>query len=267
MIAAVKAFPPIFLVIKSTIAILAIALSVYVYNDLSDVKLDKFSSATGNRRHINRPLVTGKASKLDAKIFVLVQMFIGLGIGFLVNLQFLFLLMSYLVLGFLYSTPPANFKKRFLLKQVTIALGQAIASLAGGAAVGVISKPVIYSAALFFTLTFGVVPINDLSDIYGDQVMGRKTMPIVIGPKATINFALVVVTAALFISVFSYSWLGFNFAFPILIGIHSLVLLFSLLKISNNYNNPNYIENTKKRVLWPVCLTFQISILVGLIYF
>ena len=265
MMAAAKAFPPVLLVIRASVAMLAIALAVYVYNDISDVELDRISAAGGNPRHENRPLVTGRASMSDAKVLVVVLTVIGLGLGFLVNVQFVFLLSLFLMLGIVYSTPPVHLKERFLLKQLTIASGQAIASLAGGAAVGMISKPVVYAAVLFFTLTFGVVPINDLSDIRADRQVGRKTMPIVIGPKTTIKIAMAVVTSALLVSVLSYGWLGFNFAFPVLVGISSLLLLFSLMKISRNWNDPAYIEMIKKRVLWPVSIILQLSILVGLI--
>jgi 4-hydroxybenzoate polyprenyltransferase len=123
----------------------------------------------------------------------------------------------------------------------------------------------VYAAALFFTLTVGVVPINDLRDIYADRRMGLKTMPVVVGPKTTIQIALAIVTSALVVSVLSYGWLGFNVAFPVLVGISSLLLAFSLVKISRNWNDPAYIEMIKKRILWPVNILMQLSILVGLI--
>lgn len=67
MMAALKTFPPIILMIASSVAMLMIALSVYIYNDLTDIELDKIGAAVGDSHYINRPLVTGKASKLDAK--------------------------------------------------------------------------------------------------------------------------------------------------------------------------------------------------------
>lgn len=265
MVAALKAFPPIFLAIKSLIAMLAIAMSVYIYNDILDIELDKISAKAGNPQHINRPLVTGRASKLDAKIFVLVQTVIGLGLSFFINFQFFFLLALYLMLGILYSTPPIHLKDRFLLKQLTVAIGQAISCLAGGAAVGVISKQVIYLAALFFTLTFGVVPITDLRDMYGDKKMGRKTLPVVMGPKATIKITVATIVVTLFVSVLGYSWLGFNFAFVILMFASLLMMLLSIFKIYKNLNNSIFIENIIRQVLRPIFLILQISILVGLI--
>lgn len=265
MIAGLKALPPILLAISSLTAMLAIALSVYIYNDIMDVELDKINAEAGNPHQIKRPLVTGKASMRDAKIFVLALIFIGLSIALSVNLGFAFLLALYLGLGILYSTPPIHLKDRFLFKQLTISIGQAISSLAGGAAVGLISNPVIYAAALFFTLTFGVVPVTDLRDIYGDEKIGRKTFPIVIGPEATMKVAMVVVTATLFASVASYSWIGFNSAFLILMFASLFILLLSMINIYRNVNDVNLINNMIRRVLRPLFIILQISILIGLV--
>lgn len=88
------------------------ALSVYVLNDVFDIELDSISAEAGNPRHMNRPLVTGKASKSEAKIFVVVQALIGLGVSLLVNLMFFSLLTLYLALGVLYSMPPSHLGKR-----------------------------------------------------------------------------------------------------------------------------------------------------------
>lgn len=266
MIAASKAFPPIFLAIESLIAMLAIALAVYAYNDILDIKLDKISAEIGQSHYINRPLVTGEASKLEAKIFVLAQTLVGLSIGFFINLQFLFLLVLYLALGITYSTPPIHFKQRFLLKQLVISTGFAISTLAGGAAVGAVgSIHLIYVAALFFAITFGFLPLTDLRDIYGDEKMGRKTFPIVLGPKATIKISFATTVALLLVSVLSYSWLGFNFAFLILMFAICLALSLSIFKVSKNLNNSNFIENMLNRVLQPIFLALQVSILIGLV--
>ena len=70
MIAGIRALPSVLLMIKSITAMFTIALAVYIYNDLFDIKLDKISADAGYSHYINRPLVTGKASKLNAKIFI-----------------------------------------------------------------------------------------------------------------------------------------------------------------------------------------------------
>lgn len=195
----------------------------------------------------------------------MIKTFVGLGVSLFINLQFFLLLNLYLVLGVLYSTPPIHLKERLIFKQLTISIGQAIATLAGGSAVGLISHPVMYAAALFFTLTFGVVPVTDIRDIFGDRQMRRKTFPIAVGPKATIEFAITIVIATLFVGLASYSWIGFNFAFAVLMAASLFMLLLSIFNIYKNLNDSNFIETVITRKLRPVFILLQISILIGLI--
>ncbi|MDQ1279179.1 MAG: geranylgeranylglycerol-phosphate geranylgeranyltransferase [Thermoproteota archaeon] len=265
MIAAWKTFPTLVLVFQSSIAMLMIALSVYIYNDLTDIELDRICAKIGESHYIHRPLITGKALPRDAKILILSQTVIGLCFGLSINLLFFFFLTLYLILGILYSAPKVHFKERLIFKQLIISIGQAIATLAGGSAAGFISLPVIYSAALFFILTFSVVPVTDIRDIFGDRKMGRKTFPIAIGPKATIEFAIIVVITTLCVSLAVYTWLGFNFAFAVLLAASFFMLLTSIFKIYKNLTNPNLIEIIIKRNLRPIFIILQISILIGLI--
>ncbi len=265
MIAAIKGIPNPLLAMESFVAMSAVAFAVYTYNDLKDLEEDSMNAKLGDPYHINRPLVKGTVSKRQAESFVLVMTAVGLGISLFINVEFLLLLSTYMGLGILYSTPPIHLKKRFLLKQLTIAIGGAIASLAGGAAVRVISGPVIYSATLFFILAFGVNPIVDLRDIYGDRIGGRNTLPIVLGPGRTIRIAFITMIATALISVVSYAWIGFNLYFPIIAGSAFLILTILMYHVSGNWNKQGYIEKVfiKKGLL--IFFILQISIIVGIL--
>ncbi len=267
MLAVLKAFPPVPLILMALTSMLATALAVYVLNDISDMELDRISAEAGNPRHMKRPLVTGKATKRDAEVFVVVLAAVGLGIGLIVNFLFFSLISLFLVLGILYSLPPSSLGRRFLLKQLTVAVGQAISSLAGGAAAGGITRPVIFSALLFFTLTFGVVPINDLRDVYGDNKVGRKTFPVVVGSKTTIKLALAITVATLLASVLSYSWAGFNTAFPLLVASALFIASLTMLSIYRRRDDPVFIEGIMRRVMRPAFFILQTGILIGLIVF
>ncbi|MFH0748618.1 MAG: UbiA family prenyltransferase [Candidatus Bathyarchaeota archaeon] len=265
MIAGLKTLPALVLILKSLLAMFSMALSVYVYNDVSDIEADKISAEVGEIHYIHRPLVTGKATVLNAKIFILVLACIGLGIALSINLQFFALLSLYGVLGISYSTPPFNLKNRFLLKQLVIASGQAVSCLAGGAAVGIISAPVVYTTALFFTLTFCATPLLDIRDIYADKKVGRRTFPIVIGPKSTIKFTTITTLAIILISLVSYSWSGFNSAFAILFSASFFLYFYSVFYIYKNLNNPNLIEKAVRQMIRPFAIIIQISVIIGVI--
>jgi geranylgeranylglycerol-phosphate geranylgeranyltransferase len=214
---------------------------------------------------VNRPLISGRVTKRIAISFVLVMAGIGLLISFTINWSFVGLLITYLLLGVLYSTPPTLLKKRFLLKQFTIGLGVIIACLAGGAAVGIVSKPVIYGALLFFALFFGLNPIVDLRDLHGDKAAGRKTFPVVLGPNKTIliGFATIIVTSIL--TLLSYAWIGFNFLFPMIAVTSILFLGFLLYRMIDNWDNPVYVENVFIKKGMPMFFFIQVGMIVGVL--
>jgi hypothetical protein len=57
---------------------------------------------------------------------------ISLGISAMINDVFVIYLVLFLALGYVYSAPPIQLKKRFFLKQLTIGLGGLIAAVATG---------------------------------------------------------------------------------------------------------------------------------------
>ncbi|MDQ1279184.1 MAG: geranylgeranylglycerol-phosphate geranylgeranyltransferase [Thermoproteota archaeon] len=267
MIVALRSLPNTILMIESIISISATSFAVYIYNDLQDIKEDTENAKLGTKYHIDRPLLNGVVTRRHAKGFILCTIMISLCSSVLVARDFFILISVCLILGFTYSSSLFHLKSKFPFKQLTIATGVALAILAGGSAVGVISKPLLYILTLFFVMYFCVNPIMDIRDLYGDFIVGRKTLPMILNPKKTITIGIVSMMSLAIISMISYDWVGFNFLFPILSGSTLLVMTFSIFKVLQNYEQPNYIDRIFARKIFVVLCFLHASFVIGILPF
>ncbi len=118
-------FPPMMPSISLILSMIFLSSSVYIYNDIVDVEMDK-----ENEIKKNRPIASGKVKKSDAEKIVYLFGFIGLAISWLVNIiSFRFILIFYLIF-FLYSYPTIRLKTRFLAKDFTLFIGPPLLCLA-----------------------------------------------------------------------------------------------------------------------------------------
>ena len=255
---AVRGVPPALPTVMATMASTLVALSIYISNDVTDIETDKANL-------IVRPIVQEVVSKKDALALSLVLAVAGITLGLLLNLATLMLCVAGVILGFMYSFSPVRLKRRFILKQMAVAVGGLISSLTGGAALGVISSSVLFAGFIFFTYAMGVVPIVDLGDIEGDRREGRKTLPVVWGPEYTIRLAIAIMFAILVSGIVGYLQFGFNVAFPILVGVISISCVYVLYPLFNRWRDYIY---SRKLVIKITILHFllQLSIVVGSIF-
>ena len=118
---------------QSVIAAFAFVLvssSVYVWNDLRDINLDKL-----NPLKTSRPLASGEVGKWHAYILGLVLFICGLSFAAIwSSLAFLGTLCAYCVIQFCYQM---WFKNIALLDIVSVSSGFVLRAMAGGAAVGI----------------------------------------------------------------------------------------------------------------------------------
>ncbi len=266
LVAAVRGLPPILISLQSLLATTAIGLSVYLFNDLMDVPYDKISAANGNAKHVGRPLVHGLVSPKEQLSLIILLSIVGLGVGLSINFLAFSMYLVYLVLGYFYSAPPARFKKRFLLKDLTIAIGGAMAGLAGGAAVNTFSGPVLFEALLFFVFSLGVGgAVVDIGDMMADKEAGMRTVPIVLGQKASIKIAMASIGMIGAATVAGYFYLGFNFVFPVFAcGIFAIwiYLLYTLLGKLDNFD---YLSRMVQQKIVPLFFLAQFSLIVGVL--
>ena len=109
---------------KAVTASYFLALGAYVYNDMTDLEVDKINRT-------NRPSVTGKAT--GSQLANLVSFLFGVSLLLAASLNFytIFISIFFILLGIAYSHQRFNLKDKFPLKTVVTASGDRIVITAG----------------------------------------------------------------------------------------------------------------------------------------
>jgi len=201
---------------KLILAVTFVSFGVYFYNDLMDLEDDLKNLELGNPIPAGRPIGSGLVTKRQLKQFIVIASVAGLAFAYSINYLVFVLQVIYLGLGFLYSANPVRLKKRFLFKQLTIAMGVILADLTGAYTVGVFNSQILFMLALNTVLCLGVNPIVDIRDMPGDRLTGVKTIPVVWGPEITIRLYFATLIAIGVGSIIGYVQMGFSIAMPLL---------------------------------------------------
>lgn len=250
-----QGIPPLIDFIKAVVAVSAIGGSIYIYNDVTDMEIDRANNS-------NRPLATGKVSKNDAFTFALILAVAGILISTFINLETLFLCSIFLALGFAYSNHRIRLKKKFMIKQLVPAIGGVISSLVGGTTIGLISSKIIFLGLLFFVLIFVGAPLLDLRDIFGDKKYECKTFAIKFGPALTVKIAISALVSLGIITLLSYRLIGFSNISGILVSTLCFVFALTIYPLLKFWQDPGFCEKTIKRMIL-LHLLIQVSFIVG----
>jgi len=226
-----RGLPPLLPAIITIVSMFAIATCVYIYNDVIDLEMDKL-----NTEKLDRPLPSGKVSIKKAKSVVILGGFIGTGLSLLVNLKTFLLCVAYLTLFWAYSYPRIRLKKRFLLKEGTLAMGGILSSLIGGMAVGSVSAAVTFWGIFLFVTPFVVLPtFADFQDIKEDKEYGIKSLAMVWSWKTKIEIIILYILVVMIITPVSYMQLGLNIIFPIVVVASCLLFLRFIFPLLSRY--------------------------------
>ncbi len=258
-----RGFPPLLLFLKVFLAMTGMALGVYLWNDVCDFKQDMVGKNISDQSPSGRPLARGLVSKGRMEIFSALLVVSGLTVSALINLEVLLIQIAFLVVYVLYSTEPLRLKKIFLMKQVIIATGGAIACLTAGLAAGFITVQLRYLAVLFALFIIGAIPVGDLRDLEADRVGGVRTIPIVWGPEFTIRLALTTFTASAVSTWIGFLGFGFNVALPIIGTIVFIAFVYVVYPLLGHLNNLEYMVDRLYSRGMPLFLILQIAVLVG----
>jgi 4-hydroxybenzoate polyprenyltransferase len=260
-----RGFPPIILAVKVFLAMTGTALGMYLWNDVCDFKQD----ISGDAKKIEgfspstRPLGRGLVSKRRMEVFSVLLVALGLTASALINLEVLLIQFAFLVLFFFYSAEPIRLKKFFLMKQVTVTIGGAIACISAGLAAGTITIHLLYLTGLYVLFAIGVNPIGDLRDIDSDRASGIKTMATVWGPSFTIRLSLATFTAAAATTWIGFYGLGFNIALPIIGTIVCAAFAYVMYPLLSRLSDYEYmIKRIYTRGL-PLFFLLQLTVLLG----
>jgi 4-hydroxybenzoate polyprenyltransferase len=206
----------VFDLIRVMTAVSLVGYGVYFYNDLMDLEDDLKNMEVGSSFPGNRPLGSGQVTRGDLKTFIALVSATGLLLAYSINVRVFVYQLAYLTLGYLYSTDPVRLKKRFIMKQLTIAMGIILADLSGAYTVGMFNSQIVLLIAMHIVLALGVNPIVDLRDIHGDRAMGVKTIAVVLGADTTVRLYFATLIGMGVASVIGYTQMGLSRAVPIL---------------------------------------------------
>jgi 4-hydroxybenzoate polyprenyltransferase len=162
-------------------------IAIYVFNGIADREEDVANGST-------RPIASGRLSPGYAGRVVSVLAALGLACSWSVGSAEGLCATLYLLLGYAYSGPPFPLKNTYL----TCTLGGVCLGLTtyfgGCAAVGRgVSAPFAIFAGAMSLWMGGVGGIaKDLSDVEGDRLAGRRTLPILVGERSARRLLAVV---------------------------------------------------------------------------
>lgn len=255
LIASGLKIPDIFLMSRLLSSVYLAALATYLYNDLTDYKIDKLN---------NRKIVyESKKEQYNITLYSTIGFFAtSLMLAFSINISTGIACFTFIGLGIVYSHPRTHYKDRFFLKTVITAAGGFIVSTMGFLAQENFTYLGIVSSVIVFSFWFILGPLGDVGDIRGDRQGGRRTMPIVIGMKKTFIMMICVASSIAMLILLTHNFLGVH-TIGVLLGVS--VCAFVIYKISNlskQYENRNKLKQTRITLRYSI-FGIQVALFLG----
>ena len=253
-----RGFPQPLPTILALSAIFAITSCVYIYNDVTDVEMDKI-----NPKKSKRPLPAGLTRKEDAKLLIYITGFIGVALSLFLNPVCFVLTVAYLVLFTIYSHPAVRLKKMFIVKELTVASGYIMTMLTGGFAVaGTFDPTFVFAGILYFLFSFmGMPAFHDITDMKEDDMYGVRTMAIVLSWRTKVQMLMFFILAMMTLTPFTYTRLGFNAVLPIIVVAMGIIVLRYLVPLSNAFERGLFLKT--RRVAYVYYISVHIALVVG----
>lgn len=148
------------------------------YNQVTDLEVDRINRP-------KRPIPSGKLTGKEALRFAYLGYAIGLIVAFFISIPFFIITALCLMITTLYSTPPVQLKKRFLISNMTIAFCQSWLFVLAGWVVYSFSNPLEptlwFIGMILFIFLIGACGTKDFTEVEGDKRYGMKTLPVLYG--------------------------------------------------------------------------------------
>jgi len=148
-----------------------------VVNDIYDVNCDKISNK-------NRPLAVGNLSFEEYLKAGLVYLILALLFALSVNETVFRIILIFMAVYFIYSSPPFRLKRFFPFSAAIIAIQAILAFLLGYLFLEVPEATMALPAMILWLLFFVFLlasNVKDLKDIEGDRACGVYTLPVLVG--------------------------------------------------------------------------------------
>jgi 4-hydroxybenzoate polyprenyltransferase len=234
--------PPVVPLLLCIVAMVFIATSVYVYNDVIDADMDALNPVKKKR-----PLASRKVLQKNAMHIVWITGIIGLSIIFFVNVYSFAFSLLFFVLYTLYSYSKIRLKKRFLVKESVIAAGIPITSCIGMYAVAhTLSANAFFASIVFAVFTFLAQPaLNDSTDIEEDRLAGVRSLAVVLSWKRRIQFLITSILVVMALTGYAFYAVDFAVILPVYAGVGGIILLWFMVPIMGYYEQGKVLKARK----------------------
>lgn len=248
---------PDFLVLGRLVtSVYFLALATYLYNDLTDYDVDKVN---------NRDTVNSKRTHYQQILYSTIGFFaVSILLAFSINVPTGLGALVFFGLAVAYSHPKIHLKNLFVIKTIVTSLGGFIASMMGSLAIHNVSYLSVSSSFIVFLIYFINGPLNDIRDLKGDTIGGRRTIPIVIGVRKSFMVIITSIVSIAAMIVTSYFFLGVNLVGAALGLAVCVYLVLKIIKLYGNYDDKKKMNKTRTVVRNSI-FAIQVSIFVGLI--
>jgi 4-hydroxybenzoate polyprenyltransferase len=246
-----------------------IAVGMYVLNDLVDVDLDRANSK-------NRPIPSGLVSRKQAWSFIIMTNGAAIGMSIATfHLASIVLVLLMIILGILYSMTRIALMNRFVLKNIAIASFYVMCIMLGiTSTYGIdfaINEPIIpiHTIAMSGIMIFACSIINDLGDTKGDKQAGRRTIPIVLGGKNTIELLIILlsfmpaISWILYATVLEYD--SISIMYPIAVTVVVSVALIRMTIIQKVFAHMELMRKQYKK-WFPLLMVLQLGLVLATLF-
>ncbi|HIH20602.1 TPA: UbiA family prenyltransferase [Candidatus Micrarchaeota archaeon] len=217
-----------------------ITLGAFAWNDYFGIKTDKAL------KRMDRPLVSGKINSRIAFHIAIALFALGVFLTLFVNQTVFLIAIAFAVLSMLYDPV---LKKIPLLGNAFIASSMSISFLYGNyAVVSTLNSFVLLFSAIAFAGGLGRELVLTLRDVKGDEKIGAKTLPMLLGHFKTIVLASVLFHLAVVMSLVPLAT-DRNLGYMVFIGITDVLFLISAWTLTFNQSRP-MLEKVRNYTLW-----------------
>lgn len=218
------------ILLLSLISPMFISMGSFAMNDYFDVKVDRLNKK-------NRPLVNGTLRRIDAVYIAIFSFMIGIAASAMINAYAFVIAVVFAVLSILYSY---KIKEMFFLGNAYIALTMVIPFIFGNYVVSMsIANGILLISVMVFLSGLAREIHGTIRDYRGDvKVRNLRSMPKVIGIRASATLALALYFSAILVSAYLFLEITpfrHSLIYGVIIGISDVMLLYSgIAYISKN---------------------------------
>lgn len=219
---------------------LLIAMPIIILCDVGANLLNNYSDWEIDKVNHKRSAMHGIFIKKDILVIYLVVLILTLALLFVTNANMYVWIFTgaFVLLGILYSVGP-NLKDIVFLNYLSIGLAYGGLTIAIGFFSNSASLPEFMKflplAIFFILINFGFSITKDYSDIKGDKLHNKKTLPVLLEKKTTVKVQLVIVTAifAYLLCLIGLGMLGLSFLILLVCYLIALYVITTVSKTDN----------------------------------